>query len=463
MEKPADQMGVFIREVQAVDIRQLVGDFPVQIVQNVLGGVDLIGGDIVPAFKAGKGGVIVFQRHIAHALYLALDLRHGDGRRVQQASVKVTQPHFAVLCRFFGPQEAGQLFQQPRCGEKDQSGHDIEDDVNQRDLQLQRTGIVPRDGHADPVCKGNKARGCYEQDRADRVEQQVNDGGPARCGACAAPGDQGSQAGPDVLAEQDVYGCGKRDQALPGQSLQETDARGGGIQHNADDGADQYAEDRIGNALDRGFEAFPFTHGDHGVTHALHADEQETDAHDDRPEFTDDAELFLFFREAGQDKPEKGKQHAEVDALQGKQQRGHGGADVGAHDNAYGLDQAEHIRVDKADDHDGGGGGGLDQHGDQDTAQHGQEAVAGHGLKKDLQLVARRFFKAFTQHLHTEHEDPERAQKINQHQNDTTQGHKEEPPSEQYPYLNNSIIACFNRKDNRSRKGEKEQPGSALK
>ncbi len=83
------------------------------------------------------------------------------------------------------------------------------------------------------------------------------------------------------------------------------------------------------------------------------------------------------------------------------------GANVGAHNHADGLDQAQQSCIDKTYHHDGGGRRGLYQGGDQQTGEDTHHPVLCHGRQDVPEFVACQFLQAFAHDLHTIKEKPQ--------------------------------------------------------
>jgi hypothetical protein len=82
-------------------------------------------------------------------------------------------------------------------------------------------------------------------------------------------------------------------------------------------------------------------------------------------------------------------------------------ADVGAEDHADGLDQGHQAGIDERDHHDGGRGRTLDQYGDEDTGEDGDETVLRHHLQNVFELVPCGLLKSFGEELHAIQEQAE--------------------------------------------------------
>ena len=147
-----------------------------------------------------------------------------------------------------------------------------------------------------------------------------------------------------------------------------------------------------------------------GVLEEHQAEEEEAEAHE---EFAGVAE-FGFARE----EQREGEAHdgqgdggdAEFKAEEGNEPEGGGGADVGAHDHADGLDEGEQAGVDETHHHHGGGRGGLDEARDQETAADAGETVARHGAHDAAELFPREFLQGLGHGFHAEEEHAEAAE-----------------------------------------------------
>ena len=96
----------------------------------------------------------------------------------------------------------------------------------------------------------------------------------------------------------------------------------------------------------------------------------------------------------------KGKHRGQLTHIQGNEQAGNRGTNVGAHDDPDRLAQSHHPGVYKAYHHHCGSGGGLDDSGDGRTHQHAQKAVGGKPLQNTLHPCAGGSLQAGTHHLH---------------------------------------------------------------
>ena len=157
----------------------------------------------------------------------------------------------------------------------------------------------------------------------------------------------------------------QRHQPLQRQCLQNTNSSGGGLDHGADQRTHQNAQDGISGIHDEVLEPGHLTQRLHGAGHGVQTLEQQAKAQND---LADVLYLGLFGIEHHK------RTHADAEGgnagyVQGDQNACDGGTDVGTEDDAGGLSQIHDAGVDKAHDHHSGGGGGLDDHGNEHAQQ----------------------------------------------------------------------------------------------
>ena len=143
--------------------------------------------------------------------------------------------------------------------------------------------------------------------------------------------------------------------------------------------------------------------GRHGILHGLHADEQKAQTQHDLADGPLPPALDEHVKQDAhrrQDRPQKSRleqrQQKVVggDIPQAQQLRRHGGADIGAHDDAHRLTELHDPGVDKADTHNRGGRRALDQSGDHRTQQNAFEDIAGQPLQNIFQTAAGELLQA---------------------------------------------------------------------
>ena len=397
----------------------LLGDMHQVTAQAVLIDVQLVlvFGDLgLPGF-----GVLVILLHgkaeglpgqVAHLPGKVCTLGNSHSRGTQQQGVQ--EGDLPVLLVFLH-HLLGQLFQLLGEGQQQAGGENIEDGVAHGDAGGGNGGSQELEAH--------NGVGTVEQHQADGGTDEVEggvDGGDLLCVAVDADGaDDRSNGGADVLAHDDGNGGAVADGAGEGQGLQNTNRSGGGLDDGGEDRAEQHTQDGIGEGGEQAGEGGHFRNGLHGAAHELHAGHQHGEAHQ-HPADVPAALLLGSHDEQNADEGQQGREilgfeelHEDVAALkarQGQDPGGDGGADVGTHDDADGLAEGHDAGVDKAHQHDGDGGGGLDGHGDADTQQQALEGVGGHAFEQALQLAAGHFLQALGHQVHAVEEESQATQ-----------------------------------------------------
>ena len=161
-------------------------------------------------------------------------------------------------------------------------------------------------------------------------------------------------------------------------------------------GAGQDAQQGVGEGGHEVDEGLRLPQGRHGGAHHVHTDEQHAQTGQD---LTDVLQLELFHKDH-QGHAYKGEQGSQLTHVQGDEQAGDGGTDVGAHDDPDRLIEGHHARVDKANHHDCGSGGRLNNGGDGRAYQHAQKAVGSQSLQNHFHTAAGCGLQAGAHHLH---------------------------------------------------------------
>ncbi len=356
----------------------------------------------------------VFFCHLGHAGQLVADCVDGNGGDTdlgfasglnRNHGLDVLQMHGVFLLLRAVRKDLGRHFCQ-LCAEwqQQQGGGDVEDGVGVRNLSryVWRQALHQRNKwryHADDG----------EDNGADDVKGKVDDGGALGVAAGADGRQHCRDAGTDVLAEQDINRLRKADNAAGSQRLQDTDRSGGRLDDRGEDCACQDAQNRIGELGHQRDEGFGLTQRHHRGAHHVHADEQDAQTGNDLAEVVQ----LLLLEKNNHRHTDKGEQRGDGADVQRNQLTGDGGADVGAHDDPHRLLQGHHARVDKADNHDGGGRRGLNDGGDTGSHQYAQDAVCGQTFQNAFHLVAGGGFQAVAHHLHAVQEKAQTAQQTN--------------------------------------------------
>ena len=122
---------------------------------------------------------------------------------------------------------------------------------------------------------------------------------------------------------------------------------------------------------------------------------------------------LLFLGVEHQKRPKEQAEGGNAGYVQGNQDAGDGGTDVGTEDDTGGLGQIHDPGVDKAHDHDGGGRGRLNDHGDQNAQQEPQEPIPGQLLQQVLHFGSGSHLQTVTHVLHSEQEGTQTTQQGN--------------------------------------------------
>ena len=328
VEQGAGQVHVAGAELQALDLDQFPGDLLVEEVDDFLPVVKFrrihgFGGEEIV-----HGKVIVGHDDVRHAHDFLKELLHRHGRGGQKTAVEIFEPHRFLRLVLAAYQKVRQLFQYAAQGQKQQRRDQIEAHMGDGNLQ---TDIVPGK-QGDPVRQRQERREDQEDHRADDVEQKMHHGGPLGGAVGANGGQQAGDAGADILAEQDEQRGIQTDGARRSQRLQNTDAGRAALQKGRHQRTHQYAHHRVGGVDHHILKALPVPQRLHGGGHHVHAQKQHAQAHGDLSAQLDGGAIARQL----QHRAHGGEDNGKVD-LHRQHQRGNGGADVRAHDDADGL------------------------------------------------------------------------------------------------------------------------------
>ena len=177
-------------------------------------------------------------------------------------------------------------------------------------------------------------------------------GRPAGAGRCQ----HGRDARPDVIAQQDRHRPFQGDEALRRHGHEDADGGRAGLDDQGHADTDDDAEQGdFGKPADELDEERIVPQRRHGLAHELHAQHKQAEAEEDHA-----GELaFLVFCEIVQHEAHEDEAHEVVRQVEGDQLGRHGGADIGAHDDAEGLLQRHEAGVDEAHGHDSRGAARL--------------------------------------------------------------------------------------------------------
>ena len=303
-------------------------------------------------------------------------------------------------------------------GQEYQRGAQVKDNMHSGDAG-HGDGIVP-EGEAEEIL--NQIGGADKQHRADDVEVKVDHSGPLGVFVRAHAGNQGGDAGADVLAHDDGKRCGKSDCPGGGHRLENAHRGGGALDDGGYRGPGQDAQHRVGQGGKEGLKGRGIRQRLHGVRHDEHPIEQDAEA---QQNLAHKLGLALFpahqdhnanqrddRRQGGglQNGHNRSGGSAPVQIAQAQNQRGYRGADIRAHNHAHGIVQLENPGVYQSDHNDRGGRGALNGGGDDNTQKKAFEQVAGQPFQGDLHLAACQLFQPGAQDVHSEQEESQPAQ-----------------------------------------------------
>ena len=258
---------------------------------------------------------------------------------------------------------------------------------------------------------------------ADHVEKEMGAGGAFGVGRGADGGEPRGHGGADVFAEDDGGRLVEADPPLDGQGHGDGHGRGRRLHHEGEDDPEHEEKEdgEIAVAARAGDEVLHLAglllqggvgaaehafHIGHGALEQIEPEKEEAESDEDL------AEVFapvLSDEKEGQTDPDDG--NGDVGerefADEGDDPRGHGGAEIGPHDDPDRFEEGEKARVDKADDHHGGGRGGLHHAGDEQSRENRGEAVVRHRRHHLAHAVSRDALDALAHDFHAVEEDAE--------------------------------------------------------
>ena len=367
----ADFQGAELDEIRAQNVLVMVGlALPLPHSLRKLRRVVLEGGGGIPQ---GHGG------HIRHFIGDHTAALQGDGGGGQQTLVQ-----FADRLRLLpvGDDPAHQLFQQTCRGQHQGCADDVEDRVADGDAQI--GGALSQNSGGEQGVRQHKEGQAHNG--ADDVEHQMHHRRPPGVFSGAHAGQQRGDAGADVLTHDNGDGGGVGHGAGGGQRLQNAHGGRGGL----DDSGEHRAHENTQNRVREHQEHLPeFRHifqAADRAGHGLHAE------HQGRKPQKDHAGVLLLAvlhehvvhnahqrknggKRAGLQQPDEDV--PAFNAAETQNPGGDGGSNVRAHDDVDGLSQRQKPGVDKADHHDRGSRGGLNDARDGQTRQEAQHPVGG--------------------------------------------------------------------------------------
>ena len=357
-----------------------------------------------PAAEQGAGRELdVGPDQLGHPLYLVADLQQGHAGGADQMHVDIFQAA-GILVLLLGHQQVGELHDLIGQRQQHGGGDHLEDDVDHGDLEH---GVRNDAFNELRIGEGQGDNG--HDHRAHHVVDQIDHGSPLGIVPGVHRGQDGGHGGADVHAADQEGRKIQRHEALHGQGLEDTYGGGGGLDHGAEGGTHQDPQHGILGVHNEVLEPDDILQGLHGTAHGVQALEEKAEAQNDLADV-----LGLLF--LGVEHQKRSKEQAEggnAGYVQGNQDAGDGGTDVGAEDDTGSLGQVHDPGVDKAHDHDGGGRGRLNDHGDQNAQQEAQEPIPGQLLQQVLHFGSGSHLQTVAHVLHSEQEGTQTSQQGN--------------------------------------------------
>ena len=252
-----------------------------------------------------------------------------------------------------------------------------------------------------------------EEQGADHVEEKMDHGRPFGVFAGTDGGENGGDAGTDILPHDKRDGGVKANHTGGAHGLEDAHRGRGALDQGGDGGTRQNPQEGIGEGDEELLEFGQILKTGDRALHRVHADKEKAQPQDDLPHdaFAPAAqEQIQHNARRSQEGAQYGgleqqkKQVVGGDIPQAQELCRDGGADIGPHDDADRLLQLHDARVNEADAHDGGGGGALDQSGDQRAQQDTPEHIAGQPFQYALQTAAGQLLQAVGHGGHAEEE-----------------------------------------------------------
>ena len=395
-------------------LHQIGAQLVLEVVQAVLHLEDALLRALVKPVEQADGKLQDLVGLAAHILGNVEGFAHGHRGGAQQQLVQL-----GLGCGVRGMavvlyQPLGKIHQAAGHRHQQGAGQQVEDGVQQGDVPG-----LGRLGDKAPVEQGIAQQEQRQQDqRADDLDGNVEDGHPPGLYIGADAGDERGGAGADVQAHDDGQRHAVGDGAGHGQGLQDAHGGGGALNDAGKHRADEHAQQGIGKLHQQAFKLRHIRQGADGAGHHLHAVHQHGKANQHRSHG-----LFpvLFgqhehqnAREGQQGRKVFGLEHLHpeqvaLDARKAGDPGGEGGAHVGAEDDVDGLGKLHDAGIHQTHQHDGGGRGGLHGDGDDRAQHHAQKGIGRHPAEHFLQTAAGHLFQAGGHDVHAVKEEGQAA------------------------------------------------------
>ena len=341
----------------------------------------------------------------------ALDRKSGG---VEQTLVQLT---LLLLHLGIGHDAAGKLLQLAGQRQQKQGAGDVEHRVCHSDAHL-----IHRTAHKRHINEGFCRAEERKADRGtDHIEAQMHQCSTTGIAAGTHRGDHGGDTGTDVLTHDDGDGSSEGDAAGAGERLQNTDGSRGGLDDGGQQSTCQHTQNGVRKEGQNISERRHFLQTGNCIGHGVHTVHQCGEAEEDHTHILLAAALAEHTHGSADQRQNRSKRgrleqlHEDavtLDTGQAQDPRSRSGTDVRAHDHVDRLLEGHNAGVGKADDHDGGRRGGLDNGSHRKAGDEAHHLTGGHACQQTLQTAARTFFQILTHEIHTHEEQTQAANEI---------------------------------------------------
>ena len=334
---------------------------------------------------------------------------------LEEALVQTVQLALRCLLLRLRLDESGDQPDDQSIGRQQQnSGSHPEEGIDQRDVHRVHGHLFDAEGE-DRV--ENVIQNADDQ-RAHQLDDQIGERRPAAVHLGAKGGKQNRKRRTDGNTQDQREGGIKMDRAGHGQGLQDTDGGRRALQHRGEGGADQDAQQRVGEGRHQLEKALIALERFHRAAHILHAEHEDREAQEDIPHMVMHLLLGEHAHQNADHRHDGGQGGGGKEACpagaghagKGDDPAGDAGADEGSLDHGDSLLQLHHAGVHKAHHHDRGGGRGLDHGGDAGAQDGPAQRRAGEAIEHQLHLVARNALQSVPHQAHAEEEERNAAQ-----------------------------------------------------
>ena len=415
VEQLSHLMALRVAQLLVCQLDEVVGDVHLHPVDEVLADIDGTHDVLVHLEQQRGGEADVAGCAAGHLDHRVLSLLQSHSRALEQTLIQHRHTQLLRLLRAVRHGHHGQPGQHAAAGQEEQHRNDAGHGVDVCNAALVHHIAPHGDADGELDCIDQR----QQDDAADDVEVQVDEGGALAVLGGAADGQQGGEGRADVGAQHDGDGRAEGDEAGAGQRLQDAHRGRRGLDDDRDHHAHENAEDGVGHGDEQLLERCALTQGRHTGVHQAHAREQDAEAQHDLAD-------VLFLRVADEhiknaaDKRHHRRKRLGLDEGQDEavarnirhadELTGDRSTNVCTHDNAYRLRKGHDAGVDEADANDDRTGRRLDDAGDEGAENDALDGGRSQFLQYALHLAAGQLFEAGTHDRHTIQEQRNTAQ-----------------------------------------------------